>query len=178
MNVASWVRSGLAIVVLSLGLPAADAAPLALEWADLVPPDPAARPAPTVGRTGVLSHEQGALLAPTDRLDRSPVRGDLDGKEVSIAGYVVPLGLDGVKVKDFLIAPYIGACVHVPPPPSNQLVFTHFATGLEMSMRLFTEPVVVVGKLTTTAAAVDLGEQGNYTVGYQLQAAKVSYLVP
>ena len=125
--------------------------------------------------TGQLAHEQGVLMAPTPRDDKSPIRADLNGREVKIVGYLVPLGLDGVKLKDFLIAPYVGACIHVPPPPSNQIVLTHFKPGLEMSMRLFTDPVVITGRLGTTAVVTDLGEQGNYTVGYQLDAAEVAF---
>ncbi|MFO1184780.1 MAG: DUF3299 domain-containing protein [Bauldia sp.] len=163
-------------VVFYLSAATAWTAPLPVTWADLVPPAVSARAAQAP--TGVVTHEQGAEMAPRDRFGMAPVRGDLDGLEVSLIGYVVPLALDGIRLKDFLIAPYVGACVHVPPPPSNQLVLTHFRAGIEMSMRLFTDPVVVTGRLSTTAVETDLGEQGSYTVGYQLDAARVTFASP
>lgn len=47
---------------------------------------------------------------------------DLDGAAVRIPGYIVPLeGGDG-KITEFFLVPYFGACIHVPPPPPNQIV--------------------------------------------------------
>ena len=42
-------------------------------------------------------------------------------KEVKIPGYVLPLDMYGRGVNTFLLVPYIGACIHVPPPAPNQL---------------------------------------------------------
>jgi len=47
---------------------------------------------------------------------------DLDGKIVRIPGYVLPTEFSGDKVVEFLLVPYVGACVHTPPPPANQMV--------------------------------------------------------
>jgi hypothetical protein len=54
--------------------------------------------------------------------DNAPVNPELVGKTVRIPGFVVPLeeGKDGLK--EFLLVPYFGACVHSPPPPSNQII--------------------------------------------------------
>jgi len=46
----------------------------------------------------------------------------LDGKPVRIPGYLLPLEFDGDKVTEFLLVPYVGACIHTPPPPPNQIV--------------------------------------------------------
>lgn len=46
----------------------------------------------------------------------------LDGREVAIAGYVVPIQLLRGAVDEFLLVPTYGACIHVPPPPANQIV--------------------------------------------------------
>ena len=45
----------------------------------------------------------------------------LDGKDVRIPGYVLPTEYSGTKVVEFLLVPYVGACVHTPPPPPNQM---------------------------------------------------------
>ncbi len=48
---------------------------------------------------------------------------ELDGMNVRIPGYIVPLDLQDGKVSEFLLVPYFGACIHSPPPPPNQTVF-------------------------------------------------------
>jgi uncharacterized protein len=54
--------------------------------------------------------------------DNAPVNTALVGQAVRIPGFVVPLedGKDGLK--EFLLVPYFGACIHSPPPPSNQVI--------------------------------------------------------
>lgn len=54
--------------------------------------------------------------------DNAPTNPALVGQAVRIPGFVVPLeeGKDGVK--EFLLVPYFGACVHSPPPPANQII--------------------------------------------------------
>ena len=55
-------------------------------------------------------------------LDNAPTVGGLDGSAVRIPGYVVPLDTVNGALKEFLLVPYFGACIHVPPPPSNQVI--------------------------------------------------------
>ncbi|WP_405231864.1 DUF3299 domain-containing protein [Lentisalinibacter salinarum] len=53
----------------------------------------------------------------------APVPG-LDGRTVQLPGFIVPLESDeGGLISEFLLVPYFGACIHVPPPPPNQLVY-------------------------------------------------------
>ena len=54
--------------------------------------------------------------------DRAPVNLALIGQAVRIAGYVVPLEESSDGLKEFLLVPYNGACIHTPPPPANQIV--------------------------------------------------------
>ena len=54
----------------------------------------------------------------------------LDGKRVHIGGYVVPLDFEATTVKEFLLVPFVGACIHVPPPPANQIVYVKVEQGL------------------------------------------------
>jgi len=55
----------------------------------------------------------------------------LDGRDVKLPGYVLPLDFDGTLVKSFLLVPYVGACIHVPPPPPNQIVFVQLKGGFK-----------------------------------------------
>ena len=52
---------------------------------------------------------------------------ELEGQQVRIPGYLLPLEFDGDKVTEFFLVPYVGACIHTPPPPPNQIV--HVTTG-------------------------------------------------
>ena len=54
--------------------------------------------------------------------DNAPVNPALIGQAVRIPGYVVPLEDTKDGIKEFLLVPYFGACVHSPPPPSNQII--------------------------------------------------------
>jgi len=49
---------------------------------------------------------------------------DFDNMRVKLAGYFVPLEQsDSGEITEILFVPYFGACIHVPPPPANQLVY-------------------------------------------------------
>jgi len=52
----------------------------------------------------------------------APINASLDGAAVRIPGYVVPLEESSRGLKEFLLVPYFGACIHSPPPPSNQII--------------------------------------------------------
>lgn len=54
--------------------------------------------------------------------DDAPTNPVLDGKAVRIAGYIVPLDQNSEGLKEMLLVPYYGACIHSPPPPSNQII--------------------------------------------------------
>ena len=54
--------------------------------------------------------------------DHAPVRAELDGQRIRLPGYVVPLEYSTGAIRDFLLVPYFGACIHSPPPPANQIV--------------------------------------------------------
>ena len=58
----------------------------------------------------------------------------LQGKRVSIPGFMVPLEDDAQEVTEFLLVPYAGACIHVPPPPPNQMVYVQLMHGGKAKM--------------------------------------------
>ncbi len=88
---------------------------------------------------------------------------DWDGKSVRIAGFVVPLEFKDKNITRFLLVPYFGACIHVPPPPPNQIIMVNFPKGLEE--RNIYDPIWVSGILETTLIQSELA-----TSGYSLQA--------
>ncbi len=95
------------------------------------------------------------------------IREDLDGKVVRIAGFVTPLGFSGTNISEFLLVPFVGACIHVPPPPANQIVYVADVKNYRPSGGLL-YPVWVTGKLSAMPLDTDLAN-----VGYQIHDAKV-----
>jgi len=95
------------------------------------------------------------------------VRADLDGKDVRIAGFVAPLAFRGDKITDFLLVPYVGACIHVPPPPANQIVLVAGGAGFRPDSDLL-YPVWVTGRLRAVSIDTDLAK-----VGYQIEGAEI-----
>jgi hypothetical protein len=53
----------------------------------------------------------------------TPDLESLDGKTVKVPGFMVPLEDNSRKVTEFLLVPSPQACIHVPPPPPNQMVY-------------------------------------------------------
>lgn len=48
----------------------------------------------------------------------------MNGVEGKLGGYIVPLNVDGKgRMIDMFLVPYFGACIHMPPPPPNQIVY-------------------------------------------------------
>ena len=87
----------------------------------------------------------------------------LDGKRIRMPGYIIPLELDATGVTEFMLVPYLGACIHVPPPPPNQLVLAT-AEKAWPSDQMW-DAVWVTGILK-----IDLQDTDLATVGYSLQA--------
>jgi|TARA_B110000902_G_scaffold237403_1_gene284415 hypothetical protein len=130
--------------------------PLELFWEDMVPPDYQAPDTP-------LSHDGSMLQMGLD----APIVKRLNGKLVKIPGFVVPIEGDNQTTTEFLLVPYFGACIHVPPPPANQIVYVKFSEAVPIE-NLY-DAVWVTGTLSTDGWEGDLA-----TVGYSLVGISVS----
>jgi hypothetical protein len=109
----------------SLGFPgfgneaAVDA--ITIEWTQLIPASTEGRGASASAPvTGVVQHS--AIDQMEENALQSGLVSTFNGKQIRIAGFVVPLSFDRTEATEFLLVPYIGACVHVPPPPPNQMI--------------------------------------------------------
>jgi uncharacterized protein len=103
----------------------------------------------------------------------------LSGQTIRIPGYVLPLEFSGKQVSEFLLVPWVGACIHTPPPPPNQIV--HVKPVKPVTISGMFEAVWVTGRLsaqslTTNLSMVD-GEAA-IDVGYSLTAAIVEPYKP
>lgn len=103
----------------------------------------------------------------------APVVPALDGQAVRLPGFVVPLELESESVGEFLLVPYYGACIHVPPPPRNQIVYVVAPPGKEYRGGVF-DTVWVSGILKVESQSSDMGE-----AGYRLDAREIApYAAP
>ena len=110
----------------------------------------------------------GAMLKKMrDVWDNAPVNTTLVGQQVRIPGFVVPLEDSKDGLKEFLLVPYFGACIHSPPPPANQIVHVlprSPAKGLR-SM----DAVWITGTLTTGRTDSYMG-----AASYRIEALSVA----
>ena len=180
--------AALSLLMLASGGGALAASPAKeLKWEQLIPAGPSGAPNRATPR-GVVQHGQspasgGASATPGGRTlggvgrsaENAPpasqpagseVVPELDGQRVRMRGFAVPIGFDGDKVKEFLLVPYVGACIHVPPPPANQIVLIEAAKPIEIGGMF--ESVAVTGTLRTMATSTELA-----SVGYHLAADQV-----
>jgi len=82
----------------------------------------------------------------------------LNGALIRLPGYIVPLELGAEGVTSFLLVPYVGACIHTPPPPPNQLIFV--TTKTPWPDELLWDAVWVTGIMRTQLQSTELGETG------------------
>lgn len=104
----------------------------------------------------------------------SGVNAELIGTNVRLPGYVVPLEFEGEKVVEFLLVPTAGACIHTPPPPSNQIVHVRYPDGIEVN-NLYTA-VWVAGIMSTEKSVQTVGYvdgQAPISVSYSMQPVLV-----
>lgn len=109
------------------------AAPRTLDWLDLLPEGDRGNydPAPPSPAHDYLMGELSPLAA--SQVMDFKVNGQLAGQDVRIPGFIVPLELDEKGlVTEFFLVPYFGACIHVPPPPANQMVYVRMAKGIQL----------------------------------------------
>ena len=91
----------------------------------------------------------------------------MNGKRIRLGGYPVPLEADAKgRSTLFFLVPYPGACIHVPPPPPNQLVLVRYPKGLKLD-DIYT-PLWVTGTLKVEQVSNDLAD-----AAYALEAGNV-----
>ncbi len=146
---------------------------LLLEWDAMIPPD--FRPDRIMEQFGDINElddddprSQKILKELEAAWNAAPVVESLDGKRVKLPGFVVPIEGDGKTVSEFLLVPYYGACIHVPPPPANQTVYVKVPKG-DAEIRQAFDTVWVTGTMSAKSFTSDLA-----TAGYQIEAEEVT----
>jgi hypothetical protein len=91
-----------------------------------------------------------------DALTSTRVRPEFNNTRIRLAGYIVPLEFDDNQViSSFFLVPYFGACIHVPPPPPNQLIYVDYPKGFTLD-DLYT-PYWLTGTLKIESKEHEMG---------------------
>ena len=91
----------------------------------------------------LASYDQ--FIAEIEKRNRM-VNHKLEGQLIRIPGFALPLEHKDFGVKDLLLVPYVGACIHVPPPPANQIVYVRLKDAHILDSVF--EPVWITGRVT------------------------------
>ena len=135
--------------------------PKEIFWEDLIPKDHV-----QIDTQAQANHEGSEQNWVQPDLD-APVVKALDGKSVSLPGFVVPLEGDSEVITEFLLVPYFGACIHVPPPPPNQIVHVTIKGGVPIDSLY--DAIVVTGIISTQSWSGEIAQ-----VGYKMKAVGVA----
>jgi hypothetical protein len=145
------------------------AAVLELDWEELLPKDARSRfaagpPPPVHDYLG-----EGGLAA-QQVMDFS-VNKELDGQNVKLPGFIVPLdiGKDGL-VAEFFLVPYFGACIHVPPPPPNQIVYVRMNKGIALDS--IYEAYWITGRMKLQNKTTRIGAAAYHLAGDKVEIYK------
>ena len=120
-----------------------------------------------------LERQLDEIQAELDRRD-TMVNRDLEGSVVRIPGYALPLEMNETGVTEFLLVPYVGACIHTPPPPPNQMVFVKLREEYEVTS-LF-DPVWITGQISVEQASRSLSfidGTSDVATGYAINGVSV-----
>lgn len=160
---------GLLLILAAAVAPGGPSKIWALDWDQLLPekergnyaPGP---PMPTHDYLG-----EGALAA--RQIMHFETNPKLDNRTIRIAGFIAPINIDSTgKIRDFYLVPYFGACIHVPPPPPNQLIYVKLTTPADIESTYSAYWVtgkISIQKVTTAFGATAYSMQGDEIKEYE-----------
>lgn len=168
--------------------------PRTIEWVDLMPNEDLTFTEPTTGNapnveppiehhlpqstnnsrfektlTDAIAEAKKPVKSPLKALIRSyTIRHEFNFIKIKLAGYVVPLEYNEQKIiTAFFLVPYYGACIHVPPPPPNQIIYVRIPQGVKITD--IYNPFWVTGTLKIETVTKDNGVSA-----YSLDAKSVA----
>ncbi|HDS1735089.1 MULTISPECIES: DUF3299 domain-containing protein [Pseudomonas] len=161
----------LLLLLMLLTTPLWASEPRELDWPALIPEGAPVIP-PQLAPLHDLSQIGDALAAEAapaaqQQSPNAPVVKALDNQQVKLPGYIVPLEVsEEGRTTEFLLVPYYGACIHVPPPPSNQIV--HIFSEMGVRVEDLYQPYWIEGRMQVKASSSELAD-----AGYQMAAEKI-----
>ncbi|MDT1986823.1 MAG: DUF3299 domain-containing protein [Planktomarina sp.] len=135
------------------------AAPREITWDDLIPPGV---PYSEIIAEGELD-EENDYWRPIFDENSTKLNPALADAYIKMPGFIIPIDISGDGVTSFILVPYVGACIHVPPPPPNQLVFV--STKVPWPSERLWEAVWVTGTMQNKVQYTEVAD-----TGYELEA--------
>ena len=124
-----------------------------LDWTELMP----AEDLKLLEEMPEISHEGDTPPELPEQIMQGRIVPEMDGQPVRIPGFVVPLEItDDRRIVEFFLVPYYGACIHVPPPPPNQIIHVRYEPGF--SPDALYDAFWIAGTLRTDDVANELAE--------------------
>ena len=115
-----------------------------------------------------VSHEGDGPATLPDEIMTGRVVPEMDGRSGRIPGFVVPLKTtQDMRILEFFLVPYYGACIHVPPPPPNQIIHVKYKKGFKLEALY--DPVWIEGTLKIEKTENDIASSS-----YSIVAENVS----
>lgn len=121
-----------------------------MEWLDLMPKE----------EVDALKNAQGLPVdhnAKGEQIGSFVTVPGVNNTKIRLAGYVVPVEqTDDGQMTDFFFVPYFGACIHVPPPPPNNIVYVKMAKPIpaaDMFSAYWLEGTIKTERLSNDIAA-------------------------
>ena len=136
--------------------------PWEIGWDDLIPPGIPYAEIIGEGEMDVANDTWNPIFD----ANATKLNDKLNGALVRLPGFVIPLEVGSEGVREFILAPYAGACIHVPPPPANQLIFV--TTDEPWPASQLWEAVWAVGQMSTQLQTTELAQ-----IGYSMEAHSI-----
>lgn len=120
------------------------------------------------------SAEKAVMEQMQAELDKAPINPAMNGKKIKLPGFIAPLEIDDSKgiISEFLLVPYFGACIHLPPPPLSQTILVKPKEGQGIGLERAHEPFWVAGVIVGDTTKTDLA-----AAGYQIQEASIEQYI-
>jgi len=142
------------------------ATPREITWDDLIPPGV---PYAEIIGEGEMN-EVNDTWRPIFDENASKLNPELHDAYIKMPGFIIPLEFTTKGVTSFVLVPYVGACIHVPPPPLNQLVFV--TTEKPWPNDSLWEAVNVIGTMRHDIQSTEVAD-----TGYSLVADKMEVYI-
>ncbi|MCO4839699.1 MAG: DUF3299 domain-containing protein [Rhodobacteraceae bacterium] len=140
--------------------------PTEITWDDLIPPGV---PYSEIVAAGEMD-ETNDIWQPVFDENATKLNPVLDGAYIKMPGYIIPIDQSTDGVTSIVLVPYVGACLHTPPPPANQLVFV--TTNKPWPSDNLWDAVWVTGQMQHELQSTEVAE-----TGYLLKAEEMETYV-
>ena len=147
---------------------------LAVKWEDLMSQADltAILNAPPVSHDGYGWDDKFSTDSPVESafqraLQSFDVNPEMLGKRIVLPGFIVPTAYNEERnVTEFFLVPFFGACIHVPPPPPNQIIHVTYEQGLQLDNMY--DAYYILGELSSHVVRHELADSA-----YSLKAEHV-----